>query len=70
MEGRRLLLTLLSLAAATAFIAISLKKSERYRTGGRAAYAYGQGVDVNPARRRSDPFDLCDPENLEDCLLS
>lgn len=53
------------IAALIAIALFFMYRRESYRPLS-AAHRLGF-VDTNPARRVSGPFDLCSPENWEDC---
>ena len=61
MNNRALLLV--SIAVIVVFLMMKCK--EKYIPD-QSAYRYGF-VDTNPARRTSQFFDRCSPENMEDC---
>lgn len=49
-------------------VLLSTELKEKYRPR-QADYRYGL-VDTNPARRTSQFFDTCSPENFGDCPLN
>ena len=56
---------ILLLAVAIVTLFLVMKCREMY-TPDQSAYRYGF-VDTNPARRTSQFFDTCSPENMADC---
>lgn len=61
MNNRALLLV----SVAVIVVFLMMKCKEKYIPD-QSAYRYGF-VDTNPARRTSQFFDTCSPENMEDC---
>lgn len=61
MNNRALLLV----SVAVIVVFLMMKCKEKYIPN-QSAYRYGF-VDTNPARRTSQFFDRCSPENMEDC---
>lgn len=61
MNNRALLLV----SVAVIVVFLMMKCKEKYIPD-QSAYRYGF-VDTNPARRTSQFFDRCSPENMEDC---
>lgn len=61
MNNRALLLV----SVAVIVVFLMMKCKEKYIPD-QSAYRYGF-VDTNPARRTSQFFDMCSPENMEDC---
>lgn len=61
MNNRALLLV----SVAVIVVFLMMKCKEKYIPN-QSAYRYGF-VDTNPARRTSQFFDTCSPENMEDC---
>ena len=56
---------LLFVSVAVIVVFLMMKCKEKYIPD-QSAYRYGF-VDTNPARRTSQFFDTCSPENMEDC---
>ena len=56
---------LLFVSVAVIVVFLMMKCKEKYIPD-KSAYRYGF-VDTNPARRTSQFFDTCSPENMEDC---
>lgn len=61
MNNRALLLV----SVAVIVVFLMMKCKEKYIPD-QSAYRYGF-VDTNPARRTSQFFDTCSPENMEEC---
>lgn len=61
MNNRALLLV----SVAVIVVFLMMKCKEKYIPN-QSAYRYGF-VDTNPARRTSQFFDTCSPENMEEC---
>jgi hypothetical protein len=56
---------ILIIAIVVIAVYLVMKRNETYAPR-QSAYRYGF-VDTNPARRTSQFFDTCSPENMEDC---